>query len=102
MQPLHLRQLPALWPNLESGGNPMQVNARNLVLSIALIAVCGLAACAPSVPDSAAGAGVNDPFGQNARDSALETSSLRVPETVLPPADSIFFCARQPALTLPL
>jgi hypothetical protein len=62
------------------------------------IALLGLSACAPAVPDSAAGAGFNDSFGQQSRDAALETSSVRVPDTILPPPGGVQQAPQQSTL----
>jgi hypothetical protein len=67
----------------------MASHSRQLLLPALVIACLGLSACAPAVPDSALGAGFDDPFGQQSRDAALETSGVRVPETVLPPPGGV-------------
>lgn len=55
-------------------------------LPIIIIAVSTLLACAPTVPDSARGVGFDGSVqAEQARDAALERSTIRVPETYLPP-----------------
>ncbi|MFK7744554.1 MAG: hypothetical protein AB8B47_05840 [Roseobacter sp.] len=56
-------------------------------LTLIVTSVAVLAACAPQVPDSGRGVGLDTSFGAGlSRDAALETSIIRVPDTVVPPA----------------
>lgn len=53
---------------------------------IAPIALATLTACSPPVPDSARGVGFDGSVdAERARNAALEQSTIRVPETYLPP-----------------
>ena len=55
-------------------------------LSITSAALMALAACAPTVPDSARGVGFYGSVqAQAERDAALEQTAIRVPDTYLPP-----------------
>lgn len=55
-------------------------------LPLALSALAVLVACAPTVPDSARGVGFDGSVrAEQQRDAALEQSTVRVPETYLPP-----------------
>lgn len=54
-------------------------------ISVVLAAMAGLAGCAPQVPDSARGVGFDTARSTQARDAALQSSTVLGPVTVLPP-----------------
>jgi hypothetical protein len=56
-------------------------------VSVGAILVAGLAACAPQVPDSARGVGFDSYQAVETRNAALQGSTTRVPDTLLPPAN---------------
>lgn len=53
-------------------------------LTLAPFLLAGLAACAPQIPDSARGVGF-DTYSIQSRNAALESSTTRVPDTILAP-----------------
>lgn len=56
-----------------------------LRISVVLAVMVGLAGCAPQVPDSARGVGFDTARSTQARDAALQSSTVQGPYTVRPP-----------------
>jgi hypothetical protein len=83
---------PGLWPNHPNGGKfALKIAATGkpamtFRMTFAALALAGLSACAPQIPDSSPNVGFDNSLeAQRQREAALTAGQYRVPDTFLPP-----------------